>query len=154
VLSPLEALEIIWCNVWRWGPQLGIVAERKLSLKLFLAPASCSSFEAASAWLIVGFDVHVSASGSAAMGDAVAPVDLELSGAGTLARLGSIEDWMLSVSQHLREFKEALEGLAARVTALESQVQAGDRGIPVDAEAARRVSSGSRRGAASPPRES
>ena len=132
MLSPLEVLEIIWCKGWRWGPQLGIVAERNLSLKLFLAPASCSSFEAASAWLIAGFDVHVSASGSAAMEDAGDDVDPFR--AGTHIRLLNRKDWMKreteSVSQHLRDFEDRLKELADRVTVLESQVQAVDRDVP------------------------
>ena len=82
VWSPLEAIERIWCEGRWWGPQLGIVAQREPSLKHLLAPAP------ASAWLIAGFDVHVSASGSAAMDatdDAVDP--------GLRDRLAELESW-------------------------------------------------------------
>ena len=69
--------------------------------------------------------MHVSTSGSAAMGDA--RDDDDTFERGTLDRLAHIDDWMTrqtaSVTKDLTEFKHALKELADRMTALESQVQ-------------------------------
>ena len=85
--------------------------------------------EADSAWLIAGFDVHVSASGSAAMGEDASDDAVRQ---GTLDRLASLEEWAreqtASVSRDLQALTARVTALEVRMTALEGQVT--DRDIP------------------------